>query len=60
VQFDGDMVRLGAPGEQHDIQISGTASDLALFLWQRRVPGQLEVRGDSSRLGRYFVLVPPI
>jgi len=42
------------------IQISGTASDLALFLWQRPVTGRLDVRGDSSLLERYFVLVPPL
>ena len=46
----------GPPG----IQISGTASDLALFLWQRPVTGRLDVRGDSSLLKRYFVLVPPV
>jgi hypothetical protein len=37
-----------------------TASDLALFLWQRPVTGRLDVRGDSSLLERYFVLVPPL
>ena len=46
----------GLPG----IQVSGTASDLALFLWQRPVTGRLDVRGESSLLERYFVLVPPI
>jgi hypothetical protein len=46
----------GTPG----IQISGTASDLALFLWQRPVTDRLDVRGDSSLLERYFVLVPPV
>ena len=69
VQFDGDTVRLGEAGEageaadageQADIQISGTASDLALFLWQRRVAGPLEVEGDASLLSGYFVLVPPL
>jgi hypothetical protein len=39
----------GPPG----IQISGTASDLALFLWQRPVTGQLRngrsAGADSSR-----------
>jgi len=60
VQFDGDTVRLGAPGGQPDIQIDGTASDLALFLWQREVTGRLEVRGDSALLDRYFALVPPV
>jgi mycothiol maleylpyruvate isomerase-like protein len=38
----------------------GTACDLALFLWQRPVTGLLDVRGDSSLLERYFVLVPPL
>jgi uncharacterized protein (TIGR03083 family) len=76
VRFDGEAVRLGEDdgqdGRQDDsqddgqddggpsIQISGTASDLALFLWQRPVTGRLDVRGDSSLLERYFVLVPPL
>ena len=58
-----DSVRGGepdAPGEPHDIQISGTASDLALFLWQRKVADRLEVQGDTSLLSGYFVLVPPL
>jgi uncharacterized protein (TIGR03083 family) len=60
VRFDGEAVRLGDDGGQPDIEISGTASDLALFLWERPVTGQLDVRGDSSLLERYFVLVPPV
>jgi uncharacterized protein (TIGR03083 family) len=60
VQFDGDAVLLGAPDGHYDIQISGTASDLALFLWQRPVTGKLDVRGDASLLNRYFALVPPL
>ena len=60
VRFDADPVLLGAPQGSYDIQISGTASDLALFLWQRDVTGRLEVRGDSSLLSRYFALVPPL
>ena len=59
VRFDADAVLLGAPQGSYDIQISGTASDLALFLWQRDVTGGLEVRGDLSLLSRYFALVPP-
>jgi len=38
----------------------GTASDLALFLWQRPVTGKLDVQGDASLLSRYFALVPPL
>jgi uncharacterized protein (TIGR03083 family) len=64
VRFDGEAVRLGEDDGQGDggpgIQISGTASDLALFLWQRPVTGRLDVRGESSLLERYFVLVPPV
>ena len=60
VHFDGDAVLLGTPDGHYDIQISGTASDLALFLWQRAVPGKLEVQGDASMLSRYFALVPPV
>jgi uncharacterized protein (TIGR03083 family) len=60
VQFDGDAVLLGAPDGDYDIQVSGTASDLALFLWQRAMTGKLDVHGDTSLLSRYFVLVPPL
>lgn len=60
VRFDGDAVLLGADQDACDVEISGTASDLALFLWQRDVTGALQVRGDSSMLSRYFALVPPI
>ena len=62
VQFDGDAVLLGTPDSHYrcDIQISGTASDLALFLWQRPLTGKLDVQGDASLLGHYFALVPPL
>ena len=60
VRFDGDPVLLGVPADDYDIQISGTASDLALFLWHRDVTGGLEVQGDSSLVSRYFTLVPPM
>jgi len=60
VVFDGGSVLLGTPDGHYDIQISGTASDLALFLWQRAVAGKLDIHGDTSLLSRYFVLVPPL
>ncbi len=60
VRFDGDAVLLGAPDGHYDIQISGAASDLALFLWHRPVTGKLDIQGDTSLLSRYFVLVPPL
>jgi len=60
VRFDSDPVLLGVPADDYDIEISGTASDLALFLWHGNVTGGLEVRGDSSLVSRYFTLVPPM
>ena len=60
VRFDGDAVLLGAPQGAYDIQIEGTASDLALFLWQRDVTSDLAVRGDLSFRSRYLALVPPL
>jgi uncharacterized protein (TIGR03083 family) len=59
VQFDGAAVLLGTPDGHYDIQISGIASDLALFLWQHPVTGNLDIQGDTSLLSRYFTLVPP-
>ena len=62
VQFDGNAVLLITPDGHYrcDIQISGTASDLARFLWQRPLTGKLDVQGDASLLSRYFSLVPPL
>jgi len=60
VQFDGDTVLLGTPDGHYDIRISGAASDLALFLWQRVIADKLDVQGDTSLLNRYFALVPPL
>ena len=59
VRFDGANVEV-SPGGPGDVEISGTASDLMLFLWQRTGAVRLGVRGDESLLGRYFVLVPPL
>ncbi|RLV10094.1 hypothetical protein CTZ27_02345 [Streptomyces griseocarneus] len=61
VHFDGDEVRLtsGQGGEDSDVELAGTASDLALFLWQRVPADRLDVTGDRAVLDRYFDLVPP-
>lgn len=59
VRFDADPVLLTAAEGGYDVEISATASDLALFLWHRDVTAALRVRGDSSLLSRYFTLVPP-
>jgi hypothetical protein len=53
VQFDGDAVLLGTPDGHYDIQITGTASDLAFFLWLLLVqnkPG-LRVKDDIGASG---------
>ncbi|MFI7704592.1 maleylpyruvate isomerase family mycothiol-dependent enzyme [Nonomuraea sp. NPDC049480] len=59
VRFDGEHVRLSG-GDDFDVELAGTASDLMLFLWQRIPADALDVQGDKSLLDRYFVLVPPI
>jgi hypothetical protein len=59
VRFDGPDVEVSQAGAG-DIEISGTASDLMLFLWQRIGAEGLGVRGEESLLDRYFVLVPPL
>lgn len=58
VHFDGSHVRLG-DGDA-DLELSGTASNLMLFLWHRIPADGLDIRGDKALLDRYFVLVPPI
>ncbi|MEV0280108.1 maleylpyruvate isomerase family mycothiol-dependent enzyme [Streptomyces sp. NPDC050610] len=42
------------------LELTGTASDLLLFLWQRIPADPLDVTGDRSLLDHYFTLVPPI
>ncbi|MFF1556538.1 maleylpyruvate isomerase family mycothiol-dependent enzyme [Streptomyces sp. NPDC058279] len=61
VTFSGDEVLLerGAAGAV-DVEAAGTASDLALFLWQRLPASALTVTGDADRLDHYFTLVPPV
>ncbi|NUR88674.1 MAG: hypothetical protein HOY71_31690, partial [Nonomuraea sp.] len=60
--FQGDAVDRTETGA---VELTGTASDLALFLWQRipwqRLPAErLAVKGDESLVDRYFTLVPPV
>jgi uncharacterized protein (TIGR03083 family) len=46
--------------EPADVELEGTASDLALFLWHR-IPGELlQVSGNAEALERFFVLIPPV
>lgn len=57
VLFDGNDVRITTGPA--DVEIAGTASDLALFLWQRVPADRLDVTGDATLPDRYFTLVPP-
>ncbi|GII97303.1 hypothetical protein Ssi02_75340 [Sinosporangium siamense] len=57
VVFDGDQVRTGERFDTYDGDVTGTASELMLFLWQRVPAERLRVSGD---LGRYFSLAPPV
>ncbi|MDF5751866.1 maleylpyruvate isomerase family mycothiol-dependent enzyme [Spongiactinospora sp. TRM90649] len=60
VTFDGDRIDLAPSAKEADVEVAGTASDLALFLWHRRSADELAVRGDRALLDRYFELVPPV
>ncbi|MET9603645.1 maleylpyruvate isomerase family mycothiol-dependent enzyme [Streptomyces sp. NPDC006512] len=61
VEFTGDEVRTEADGTGPvAVEAEGTASDLALFLWQRLPAARLEVTGDAPLLDHWFTLVPPV
>ncbi|MEU7554214.1 maleylpyruvate isomerase family mycothiol-dependent enzyme [Streptomyces sp. NPDC044571] len=61
VVFAGDAVRLEPDStEPVDVEATGSASDLALFLWGRLPDTALQVTGDPTRLQHYFTLVPPV
>lgn len=59
LRFDGEAA-VYKEGEAADVTISGTASDLFLFLWQRLGAGDLRVDGNDELIARYFELVPPV
>jgi uncharacterized protein (TIGR03083 family) len=59
VNFDGEPAVSREDGPA-DVTITGTASDLFLFLWHRMGADTLSVEGDGSFLARYFELVPPV
>ncbi|MEU0933820.1 maleylpyruvate isomerase family mycothiol-dependent enzyme [Embleya sp. NPDC005971] len=56
----GDEVRFGPAEGRGDVELAGTASDLALFLWGRLPVDRLTVTGDRDTADRYFTLVPPV
>lgn len=59
VRFDGTDVVLTEDAGPADVELAGTASDLALFLWHRIPADGMRVAGDPAALDRYFTLVPP-
>ncbi|MCG5216630.1 maleylpyruvate isomerase family mycothiol-dependent enzyme [Streptosporangium sp. KLBMP 9127] len=60
LRFGADGVGTLDPSEPADVTVTATASDLALFLWQRIPADRLHVEGDPALLTRYFELVPPM
>ncbi|WP_214319728.1 maleylpyruvate isomerase family mycothiol-dependent enzyme [Nonomuraea sediminis] len=59
VTFDGDEITMNTE-KSADVEVSGSASDLMLFLWQRIPADRLTINGDETRIERYFELVPPV
>ncbi|MEU8773721.1 maleylpyruvate isomerase family mycothiol-dependent enzyme [Streptomyces sp. NPDC048606] len=61
VEFRGDEVR-STPADDGPVplELAGTASDLMLFLWQRRPADRLRLTGDPTLADHWFTLVPPV
>ncbi len=55
-----DLRTAPAPTPSADVEIAGTACDLALFLWGRVPPTALRATGDATLLTHWFTLVPPV
>jgi uncharacterized protein (TIGR03083 family) len=60
VRFDGDDVILGDPDDACHVTLTGTASELALFLWHRGGTVSPHVQGQADLAEHYFDLVPPV
>ncbi|MFG2004682.1 maleylpyruvate isomerase family mycothiol-dependent enzyme [Spirillospora sp. NPDC048911] len=60
VRFEAANIHIDQDTGPCDVELTGTASDLMLFLWQRLPADQLEVDGDPQLPDRYFTLVPPV
>lgn len=60
VRFDGDTVAHVPDVAPCDVRLSGTASELTLFLWGRIPADRLEISGEEALIDRYFTLVPPV
>ena len=59
VRFATEGVEVEPAPRPADVTLSGTASDLLLFLWQRVPRDRLSIEGDPALLDRYFELAPP-
>jgi uncharacterized protein (TIGR03083 family) len=59
VRFQERDTQVGPRAGDPDVVITGTASDLVLFLWHRISAESLAVSGDGSLVSRYFELLPP-
>ena len=59
VQFEADGFQVEPAIGSADVTLSGTASDLLLFLWQRVPRERIAINGDLALLDRYFELAPP-
>ncbi len=59
MRFTLDGVMVTRERDMADVTVSGTASDLFLFLWGRLPARDLGVSGDAALLDRYVELVPP-
>ncbi|MGW8378086.1 maleylpyruvate isomerase family mycothiol-dependent enzyme [Streptomyces sp. ODS28] len=61
VTFEDTHLHLHHGPAPADLELSGTASDLMLFLWRRIPSHELpSAKGDPSLPDRYFTLAPPI
>jgi uncharacterized protein (TIGR03083 family) len=60
IRFDADKIVTDDPTGPADLEVSGTASDLALFQWQRIRADQVHLDGDPTLVTRFFELAPPI
>lgn len=61
VVAEGESVHLDTDADAYDVELSATASDLALFLWNRLPADSLgSVSGHQALLERWFTLVPPV
>jgi uncharacterized protein (TIGR03083 family) len=57
---DGSVVVVADEEDSSGVSVSGSASDLFLFLWGRLPVTQLDVIGPMALLNRYFDLAPQL